>query len=177
MIVHIREATARDLASLTAIELAADRLFIERFAAHDWPPPATESERNAHAGFILVAEVSHMPPANSGAGARSQTAGFAHVLDLDGDGHLEQLSVHPDLGRRGIGRRLLEAAVTESAQRSHRRITLRTYADVPWNAPFYAASGFVVSTPDTPFLESLVQVEQDLGLDRYGQRVQMTKRH
>jgi hypothetical protein len=45
---------------------------------------------------------------------------------------------------------------------------------VPWNAPFYASCGFVPSQPDTGFLQSLVDVEESLGLMTYGPRIQMT---
>jgi hypothetical protein len=54
-----------------------------------------------------------------------------------------------------------------------KRLTLRTYADVPWNAPFYRSCGFVECDPDTDFLKDLVKVEQQLGMAAYGRRVQM----
>jgi hypothetical protein len=53
-------------------------------------------------------------------------------------------------------------------------MTLRTYADLPWNGPFYRTCGFVESLPDREFLERLVEAESRLGLDRYGRRLQMT---
>lgn len=99
-----------------------------------------------------------------------------HVVETGGAAHLEQLSVLPAVGRRGHGRALVESAKTEAAGRGHERITLRTYADVPWNAPFYASCGFEESEPDTPFLLALVALERRLGLDRHGRRIQMTAR-
>ena len=175
--VRIRPAEPQDIAALEEIELAADRLLVERFRAQDWPPPATAAERAAHDGYVLVAEVVDSRRAAHPARSALTVVGFVHVLQIDGDGHLEQLSVHPDHGRRGIGRQLVHAALDESVRRGNQRITLRTYAEVPWNAPFYATCGFAVSTPDTPFLESLVSIEHALGLDAYGTRVQMTRRH
>ena len=62
----------------------------------------------------------------------------------------------------------------ETRSRGHERMTLRTYADVPWNAPFYARVGFVETEPTTAFHKHFVEVEQRLGLARYGRRVQMT---
>ena len=64
--------------------------------------------------------------------------GFSHVLDLDGHWHLEQIAVDPTHGRRGIGSQLLEATHAELVARGASEVTLRTYADVPWNGPFYA---------------------------------------
>jgi hypothetical protein len=75
--------------------------------------------------------------------------------------------------RRGHGRELVEAVKSESGRRGCKRITLRTYADVPWNAPFYASCGFVECDPDTDFLRELLSVEQQRGL-KHGRRVQMS---
>ncbi|GEC74912.1 hypothetical protein GCM10010213_09700 [Microbacterium maritypicum] len=100
--------------------------------------------------------------------------GFVHVLEIDGHAHLEQLSVLPSFGRRGIGRQLVTAALAEARRRGHTDVTLRTYTDVPWNAPFYASCGFVESEPDTALLRELVAIEESLGLFEHGPRVQMT---
>ncbi len=106
--------------------------------------------------------------------ATGTIVGFVHVLESGEIAHLEQISVLPEHGRRGYGRRLLEAAMDEARSRGFERLTLRTYADVPWNAPFYAGLGFVETEPMTDFHKSLVDVEERLGLDRYGRRVEMT---
>lgn len=134
----------------------------------DWPPPTRSSERELLPGFVIVAE--------EASEAAHPVVGFVHVLQFDGHAHLEQLSVHPTYGRRGIGRQLVDAAMAEARERGHSQITLRTYTDVPWNAPFYASCGFVPSEPDSPSLRSLIQTETELGLFRYGPRVQMTAR-
>lgn len=73
----------------------------------------------------------------------------------------------------GWGRRVLVAAMRVARERAHERMTLRTYADVPWNAPFYATAGFVEETPVTAFHRGLVDIERRLGLDARGRRVQM----
>lgn len=69
---------------------------------------------------------------------------------------------------------MVTAALNEAAVRGYDRVTLRTYADVPWNAPFYKRCGFSESEPDQPFLLGLVTLEEQLELGRYGRRVQMT---
>jgi hypothetical protein len=51
---------------------------------------------------------------------------------------------------------------------------LRTYADVPWNGHFYTRPGFVETSPATDFHKHLAEVEERLGLDLYGRRIQMT---
>ncbi len=171
MITLIRHATDQDHAVLEEIERAADSLLTARFGAEDWPPPSTADDRQRAEGFVLVATCS---PATEAAGGGDMPVGFVQVLEGPGYAHLEQLSVHPASGRRGIGRALVLAAQDESRRRGCLQLTLRTYADVPWNAPFYSRCGFAESTPDTDFLRELVAVEERLGLTRYGRRIQMT---
>ncbi|QMU98441.1 GNAT family N-acetyltransferase [Microbacterium esteraromaticum] len=161
----VRPAALEDAARLEEIEAAADRLLIDLLDAEDWPAPDGATERLALPGVVLVSELQP-----------GEVIGFAHLLELEGHAHLEQVSVLPRFGRRGAGRMLVEAILAEAARRGHRTVTLRTYADVPWNAPFYETCGFVETRPDTPFLTRLVDVERALGLPRHGRRLQMTAR-
>ena len=59
--------------------------------------------------------------------------------------HLKKLSVHPAAIRQGIGAGLLEAVASVARTVGARRVTLLTYADVPWNAPRYARHGWQVT--------------------------------
>lgn len=163
MSVVIREAAADDAEMIQAIEASADALLIDVLGAPEWPPPGDATGRLGQAGFVLVLE-----------DADSSPVGFVHVLDVDGHAHLEQLSVLPESGRQGHGRRLVDAALAEARKRGYSRMTLRTYAEVPWNAPFYASCGFLESIPESGFQLGLVETEASLGIDRYGRRVQMT---
>ena len=158
----VRRATAEDLVLLQEIEDEADELFASVVSIVDWRPAPPGVERARQRGFILVAS----------AKPGSEPLGFAHVLEIPGGDHLEQLSVRPAMMRRGHGRTLVEAVKRASVRRGCKRVTLRTYADVPWNAPFYARCGFVECDPDTDFLRDLSNVEQQRGL-AYGRRVQM----
>jgi GNAT superfamily N-acetyltransferase len=158
----IRSARPTDAATIEAIENDADQLLVERLRPGSWPPGASGTDRLAHPGFLLVVALDD-----------GDVVGFAHVVEMDGLCHLEQLSVRPEHSRRGLGRRLVTAAVDHARLLGHERITLRTYADVPWNAPFYRSVGFVEEEPVTTFHRSLVEIEHRLGLDRYGRRVQM----
>lgn len=160
----IRAARAAEIEQTVRIEDEADTLLVPHLGAIDWPPSTDTAERAGVPGFVLVAE-----DLETGV-----LVGFVHVLEIDRSAHLEQVSVLPRFGGRGIGRMLVEAAKSEAASRGHRALTLRTYRDVPWNAPFYATCGFAESAPTTAFLKQLVDVETELGLDRYGARVQMT---
>ncbi|AJW77853.1 GNAT family N-acetyltransferase [Clavibacter michiganensis] len=163
---RIRLATPADLDALQGIEDAADQLLVDLLRPEDWPPAPTGASRAAEPGFLLVAD-------EAADGSDAALVGFAHVLEVDGLAHLEQVAVPPEHGRRGHGRALVEASADEARRRGHRRITLRTFADVPWNAPSYARMGFAEEPPATPFHAALVETEARLGLDRLGRRIQM----
>jgi len=160
----IRPAVPEDAAVLHAIEARADALLIDSLGAPAWPAAGDGAERLGAPGFVLVIE----DPEDA------SPVGFIHVLDADGHAHLEQLSVLPSFGRQGYGRRLVHAALDEARERGYTRMSLRTFAEIPWNAPFYASCGFLESIPETPFQRGLVDTEARLGLDRYGRRLQMT---
>ncbi|CAH0135856.1 hypothetical protein SRABI76_00413 [Microbacterium oxydans] len=161
---RLRAAEASDAEMIQAIETEADALLIDALGAWDWPPADAGAFRLDSPGFVLMVEDS-----DSGS-----PVGFVHVLDVDGLAHLEQLSVTPAAARNGHGRALVAAAMDEARERGYTRLTLRTYAEIPWNAPFYSSCGFLESIPETAFLRGLVEIEAALGLDRYGRRVQMT---
>ena len=52
-------------------------------------------------------------------------------------------------------------------------VTLTTFRDVPWNAPFYRRAGFTVVDDPPPGLAELRAAERAEGLDRFGPRVAM----
>ena len=93
--------------------------------------------------------------------------GYALALEVDGLGHLEQLSVAPAAGRQGRGAALVEAVCRWAAASGAPAVTLSTFLDVPWNAPYYERLGFVVLAPDelTPGLLALREHEVAAGLD------------
>ncbi|MFS0713541.1 GNAT family N-acetyltransferase [Microbacterium sp. 2P01SA-2] len=169
MPIDIRPPRPDELSLLEDIENDADALLRDLLDPPTWWPAPTGASRADEAGFLLVADVGE-----GGAGGAGVIAGFVHVLEADGHAHLEQLSVSPEHGRRGYGGKLVEAAMTFARDRGHDRMSLRTFADVPWNAPFYERLGFVVTEPRSEFELMLVETEERMGLDALGPRVQMT---
>ena len=155
----VRRADAGDLARLPAVEAAADELFVP-LGITDLPASGTP-EQWAHAWRVLV--------------VGQPVRGFAVLELLDGAVHLEQLSVDPAHGRQGVGGALLAAAVDEAREHGADRVTLLTYAAVPWNAPYYARHGWQVTEELTPGLRALRRREAELGLDRHGKRVAMVR--
>jgi GNAT superfamily N-acetyltransferase len=74
--------------------------------------------------------------------------GYVLIDVVDGVAHLEQLSVLPDFGRQGYGAALLTHVCDWARQRSLGAVTLTTFAQVPWNGPYYARHGFRVLAED-----------------------------
>lgn len=105
--------------------------------------------------------------------ATPDTAGdaVAYLLadTVDGNLHIEQLTVHPDWARRGIGRILIEHLAEVGRANGVPALTLTTFAEVPWNAPYYARIGFDL-LDDAALGEELRAVrlrEAQRGLDRW----------
>jgi GNAT superfamily N-acetyltransferase len=154
-IVHARQ---HDLPLLPAIELAAARMLTGHAPASVLGETTTQfAFRDAwRHGRLWVALADHVP------------VGFAHVVVHEpGVAHLEELDVHPEHGRRGLGRRLVAAVCAWAAERGYHAVTLTTFRDVPWNMPFYEGLGFVVvpSGEISPALLSVVIDEYRRGLD------------
>lgn len=156
--IAIEPATDADLPLLPPLEMRAG----ERFRAvglddvADGPPLPLDALRRAHAaGGVWVARAPDGAP-----------VGFAVVEPVDDGLHLEELSVEPAWGGRGIGSALLDRVVALAAERGLRAVTLGTFGDVPWNAPFYARRGFVVVPPAAqgPGLRAMAEAEAARGL-------------
>lgn len=155
MLPVVRPAHPRDLEHLPGLEAAADALFAAA-GIGPLPPGVGSAEELAGAAAVLV--------------VGDPVVGFARLERVDGQAHLEQLSVHPSASRLGLGAALLEAAAAWAARSGHEALTLCTFADVPWNAPFYARHGFVELTDLGPGLRQLRETERRLGLDALGRR-------
>jgi GNAT superfamily N-acetyltransferase len=95
------------------------------------------------------------------------SVGYALVDIVDGLVHLEQLSVRPDRGRRGVGTALLRYVCAWARDRRFAAVTLTTFTAVPWNAPFYGSRGFRVldDAQIGPELRALRDAEAAHGLD------------
>jgi GNAT superfamily N-acetyltransferase len=167
----IEPATAQDLPHLIEVEVAADKLF-EVAGYGSTPGPATLDEL-ASARLLLVARL--QPPDHSGGQPPDLPVGYLRVELVGGQPHIEGLSVRPKAMRRGIGSALVKAACQWAVEQGFSQVTLCTYADVPWNGPFYAQLGFTEIPATTSELQALRQREQQLGLDAIGRRCVMRR--
>lgn len=130
---QIRKATLEDLAVLPAVERDAAQTFREigyDFCVDDigcTPPMFAEAQGE---GALWVAAVD------------GAIGGFALLWHRGGWAHLHELDVMRSHQGRGIGRALVEAAARDAAARGCDWLSLTTFREVPWNAPFYARLGF-----------------------------------
>jgi len=83
--------------------------------------------------------------------ARDETdraVGMVIVSVREGVAYVEEIDVHPEHGRRGLGARLLARACEWARELGYPAIALSTFRDVPWNGPFYRRHGFRDLRPD-----------------------------
>jgi GNAT superfamily N-acetyltransferase len=158
---RIRAARAVELPVLQAIERAAGLMFCDigmpEIGQYDpWPLPVMAARRDAGRIWV-VADDSDEPVA------------YLMADLVDGCLEIEQVTVHPGSARRGLGRALLEYAATCAAADGLPALTLTTFADVPWNAPYYARCGFRVldDAEVTAGLRAIREREAAMGADRW----------
>jgi GNAT superfamily N-acetyltransferase len=110
--------------------------------------------------WVALAADGRSPP-------HGEPVAFALVEPVDGNAHLEQLSVVTAFQGQGIGRRLVETVCAWAAARAMVAVTLCTFSDVGWNRPLYEHLGFVVLPEDgwTPGLRAVFESDAALGLD------------
>lgn len=67
---------------------------------------------------------------------------FLVAEDERPDLHIEEIAVRHDRQKQGLGRALIEQAIGTARAKGYRAVTLTTFREVPWNAPFYRKLGF-----------------------------------
>ncbi|MFD7441205.1 GNAT family N-acetyltransferase [Streptomyces sp. NPDC059909] len=158
---QIRPAARAELPLLQDIERAAGEPFRSlgmAAIADDEPPPLDLLERYRRAGHAWVT-----------ADADDRPVAYLLSEPVDGAAHIEQLSVHPAVARRGLGRGLIDHLAAVAAADGLTALTLTTFADVPWNAPYYARLGFRALGDDelTDGLREIRRAEAEHGLDHW----------
>lgn len=155
----VRPAEPDDLVALPEIDRRAESLF--RVAGYQLPE-ITFPVDTMHGALVIFV-------------AGRPAVGFVWVSEVDNLAYVEALAVIPGWMRQGLGTALLEAACKWAAAAGYPAITLITFADVAWNAPYYATRGFAIVDDITPGLAALRETERAVGLDAVGPRVVMRR--
>lgn len=131
----ISGAAADEIPALIAVDLAASQLFAGTgFLSEDDLKdhvPADVFETAIPGGHLFAARDRKGVP-----------AGFALTSTREGTLYLDQISVDPRHGRRGLGAALVNRVVKDAAERKLKSVTLSTFRDLAWNGPFYKRLGF-----------------------------------
>ncbi|NCP20220.1 MAG: GNAT family N-acetyltransferase [Erythrobacter sp.] len=164
---HIRLARAADAPHLPAIERAAGTMFARIDGLHDLPShpalPVETLARYIARGHSLVAC------------QLDRVVGFLVSEPFGRELHVREVDVHPDAQGKGIGAALLRGCMIDAGNSGFDALTLTTFADVPWNAPFYRRIGFVDIAPaDHARLAGELEKEEAQGMPP-GSRVAMIR--
>lgn len=154
----LRLARASDAEAMPAIEREAASLFardpgLEGFDPEDsWEVP--DLQRLIAKGHCLVAHVGET------------MAGFLVTEPFRRELHIWEMNVLPAFQKRGIGAGMVRAAQIDARNTGFAALTLTTFRDLPWNAPFYARLGFeeVTALDAHPRLAGELANEADDGL-------------
>jgi GNAT superfamily N-acetyltransferase len=73
--------------------------------------------------------------------------------------HLEEIDIEPAHGRQGLGRKLIMAICNWARTRGIKTMSLSTFREIPWNAPYYERLGFRI-VPEGELTEDLVGVRE-----------------
>ena len=133
---HIRLARADDAPAMAAIEAdAATALQQSALLAGLTIPPG----RDADAYRQLIAR-GHCLSASTPDGL----VGFAACMPQGRELHLVEMSVAHARQGHGIGAALLTAVAIDAGNGGFRAVTLTTFREIAWNAPFYARHGYTI---------------------------------
>lgn len=135
MSLKLRLAQRQDIPQLVAVERSAAQLFLQQqelqfIAAGEVMSP------QQHADFIAQQREWVM------VNPTGQIAGFIAVQPLPRSWHIAELSVAANWQRQGVGKRLIEEVARQARCQGVQRLTLTTFEQVAWNAPYYQRLGF-----------------------------------
>lgn len=157
----IRPAAVADAEQFPAIENSAGMLFEQcvdlAWLTQEDDRPVAEYEHFVGQGLSWAA----VTPAE-------RCVGFLCSGLEDSALHIWELAVCRSHQGRGIGRALLETAVREAGRRGLAALTLTTFNNVAWNAPFYERLGFRIMQADNMpgRLRSMLDEEVERGIPR-----------
>ncbi|MGD9638871.1 MAG: GNAT family N-acetyltransferase [Alphaproteobacteria bacterium] len=151
----IKRATAKDFHLLPDIETATAKLFKEFISDCVNLPPSPESYYHSlsekSAVFIAYTD-------------DNSVVGFIVVTTLDNQGHIAEVDVLPEYTRKGIGKNLINQAILWAKSNNYEWLTLTTFKNIPFNAPFYRKLGFIEFIPseNQPEIRETIKHEQQI---------------
>ena len=133
-------AAAEEIPDLITIDLAAGQLFAGTGLLPD-------EALGDHVPADILRGAIPLGHIHTVRDAKGRLAGFTLTSVRRETLYLDQISVHPDHGRKGLGAALLKRVAAEASDRGLKTVMLSTFRDLPWNAPFYRRQGFRIVPP------------------------------
>lgn len=158
----VRPAVVADIPFLPGIERSAGEAF--RSTVHAWVADDKIVEAGAYQPLIEARQVQV-------AEIDGTLAGLLIIEQIDSTLHIHEVSVAQPFQKKGVGRALMLAARAQAQALDCRDMTLMTFANVSFNAPFYQSLGFGVVDPPGQRLAEILAAEAAHGLtDRCAMR-------
>ncbi|MEM0652306.1 GNAT family N-acetyltransferase [Klebsiella huaxiensis] len=132
----LRLTQESDIPLLPAIERSAAQAF-RQIPALAWLAQSEVISADHHRLFL---ETEHSLLAVTD----EQPIGFLLTEPLDDALFIVEIAVHQAWQGRGIGRMMLEQVIENARRAAYPAVTLTTFREVPWNAPFYTRLGFSI---------------------------------
>ena len=136
----IRRTRDADIRQLPAVERSAARSFATipelSWIVDDDVLDEAQHRRFAAGGWSWVADIAGAP------------VGFICAELVEHEVHVWEVAVAEPYQQQGIGSRLMARIEAAARDTGARALTLTTFADVPWNGPFYASLGYEVIDPE-----------------------------
>ena len=155
--VALRPARPDEIETLRALERASAQRFVGLMdaLAADEPSSARVLAARIEAGGLVVAVEG------------VAVAGFVMFRPVEDRAYVEQIDVLPAHAGRRIGAALLDAVAKRAKAAGLVGLSLSTFRDVPWNAPYYRRLGFVEvgDTALTPGMLAIRAEHQARGLE------------
>jgi GNAT superfamily N-acetyltransferase len=133
MTLVIRPGLKTEIDAIRDLERASSRRFLGVMdaLADDASTPALALAQRIDSDGLLTARLD------------GRLAAFVMFRPLEDSLYIEQIDVAPAFEGRRIGAALIDAVAERAATTGLARLTLSTFRDVPWNAPYYRRLGFL----------------------------------
>jgi GNAT superfamily N-acetyltransferase len=150
----IRSARIEELPLLAQIEKAAATRFRDTpysFLVDAKPLPLDFVQQRLQAGQVWVA-----------VNQQDIVVGFAITREVDDTLYLQEIDIDPQHGQKGLGTGLVKTIRSWAKLSGYSVMSLSTFRDIPWNAPFYAKLGFCI-LDESELLPGFRQIRQQEG--------------
>jgi predicted N-acetyltransferase YhbS len=130
---HLRNGRIDEIDAVREIERFAAARFIDigmAWITEDEPTDAITLSQRVAEGRLIVIDHGGLPVA------------AVIFSPVDGDAYIEELDVLPAHAGHRLAARLIDEVAKRAAALGLARLTLSTFRNVPWNAPYYRRLGF-----------------------------------